>query len=722
MEELLNNIVDEIKDINNKRELIENNKKELYRLKANKEKFRNKDNSLNPQLKAVYENVTKQMAELLRQNRNLNKEIRETRKQIVDKFTSEIETKKEKIENNKTELHRLRSNKEKLRNKDNSLKPELKKVQDDITKNMRNLLKENRKLNADIKKLDGIIVDFKENNFDKYLDNKAESQKVEDTNNQNTIKQVESTIKVEEKPIDRTINTENEEVSDKEIDEYYKKQEENSKKKIEADNKKMDRANKKKKRDDEKIEKFYDEEAKKQIGEYEKELDNAEEEELKRAIESVKEQDQKVIDDFYKQLEYAKQHSEKNEYEFGYTSKETIESAQEKILDEQAKKEIEEYERAIDNAEEEELNKAVESVKKAREEAKTQEYKQPDIEETEQPEVKEISQDTENELETKVEDIPEQPENTEDPQEVENETENQEENNQEQAKNIEDTDDSYYLSNATLKDLEGEYEVDADILNSRYKENDDKIIEKISMAIEENAVTINKQDAKEMLKKAPKNIKQEFLKFINNGVRFDGNIALGLLDNETQLFKYLEICEKYDDLSLIGSENAKARAELAEFLPQVEYLFKGLRKSDIEWPRKIKIYQNAKLTQKMYKEFGRGKDVKIKMNIFDKIYFGIASIMESGTKRQETLPSGETPREEQASTDNNHNGLAEKIANSIIEQEKRDKFAEKMAQQIEKNEEEEVNARREKLAKRMADIIEETDSNDGQNKDTDNVR
>ena len=739
MEELLNNMIEEIKEIKNKKDLIEANKNELYRLKTNKEMYRNNDKSLKPQLKLVYENVTKQMSDLLKQNRELNKEIAVAKQKIIDTCVSEIETKKAKIENNKTELYRLKSNKEKLRNKDNSLKPELRQVYVDITQNMRKILKENRELNSDIALLENI-------QNTRFLEGKEENQKNETIISQNIDSQVESKASESRNINDKLESIQNEEDINKEIQEFYKQQEDTAKKKLEEALKKFDRANKKKQRDAEKFEKVYDDEARKEISEYENELDNKENEELNSAIESVK-------------SIRAKNEKELNEKIDEFNLNKQIENdKRDVIINREAKRQIAEYEKELDEQEKEEYERSREAVIKLREQkareistrpifldvfenGEIEDVKNPleqkndepetvaepvnplslGDEEEAAPEVAPINPSIFGDEEAKPEVAPSTPLSLED---------------EEEQQNVEDnSDDNIDLNNVTLNPLTGEYQVDEDILNSRNKQDTEtvQLIEQITMAIVEDGITINKQDAKELLKKAPKGTKQLLLDKINTGVRIDGNIALGLIDNEEQLSKYLEICEKYDDLSLIGPENEKTRTELAEYLPRIEYSLKNLRKSNIDMTRKLKIYENAKYTQRMYREYGRGKDAKIKMSIFDKIYFGIANLMKIN---QQVLTEGQNAEDNQNETESNYTELSEKIANSIIEQEKREQFTQRMTTQVlqEKQKQEkreqfaeriadeiEDEEKREEFASRMATRIENAD-NATQNNDVDNAR
>ena len=661
MEELLNNIVNGTKEIKNKKDLIEANKKELYRLKANKEKFRNNDKSLNPQLKLVYENVTMQMRKLLKQNRELNKEIRDLTKSIIDSTTAEIEAKKSKIDsniaeieakksnidNNKTELYRLKSNKEKLRNKDKSLKPELKKLYGDITQNMSKLLKENKQLNEDISKhlkenkqlnedikvLEKNIEEIENDNLDWIL---ADKQKVEIIDKQTIEVKVESNV-TEEKVVKDVYKIE----SDKEVEDYYSKQRDEEEKKIKEANEKVDRANKEKQQDEEEVEKSLNKKAKKEISQYETELDTQEKEELSKAIASVR-----------VQREQAK-----------------IERENRPIV----------LEGVDENPEEQEEKEPI-VLEGVEEDPEAQEEKEPII-------LEGVEEDPEEQEEKKpivLEGVEEEPEKQEEKplvleeEEPESEPEKQEEkpivleDKEEQKQDDENND--FDLNNVTLNPLSGDYQVNNNILNSRNKKNGEfQPIEHITIAMVENGMTVNTQKVKELLKKAPKEIKHKLLDTIKNGIRIDGKLALGLINNEEQLNKYLEICEKYDDLSLTGSENASARAELAEYLPKIEYSLKDLRKSKIDILRKLRIYRTAKFTKKLYKEFGKGKDAKIKMSLIDKIYFGIANIIHND---EDIFQPSENPVIEQQEINQND------LKDNTSEQEKREQFAQKIAAQI----------------------------------------
>ena len=664
MEELLNNIVNGTKEIKNKKDLIEANKKELYRLRANKEKFRNNDKSLNPQLKLVYENVTIQMRKLLKQNRELNKEIRDLTKSIIDTTTAEIEAKKSKIDsniadieakksnidNNKTELYRLKSNKEKLRNKDKSLKPELKNLYGDITQNMSKLLKENKQLNEDISKhlkennqlnedikvLEKNIEEIKNDNLDWIL---ADKQEVEIIDKQKIEVKVESNI-TEEKVVKDADKIE----SDKEVEEYYSKQRDEEVKEIIEANEKADKAKKEKQKEDDDIEKSLNKKAKREISQYETEQDNQEKEELYKAIESVREQRKQ------EQIERENRpivlEGVEEEHEEPINKKETI------VLE------------SVEEEHEEPINKKEPIVLEGVEE----EHEEP------------INNKGPIVLEG-VEEEHEEPINKKEPiilEGVEEEPEKQEEKpivlEDEEEQKQDDKNSDFDLNNVTLNPLSGDYQVNNNILNSRNKKNEEiQPIEQITIAMVEDGMTVNTQKVKELLKKAPKETKRKLLDTIKNGIRIDGKLALGLINNEEQLNKYLEICEKYDDLSLTGPENASVRAELAEYLPKIEYSLKDLRKSKIDILRKLRIYRTAKFTKKMYKEFGKEKDAKIKMSLIDKIYFGIANIIHND---EDIFQPSENPVIEQQ--ENNQNDLTDNTS----EQEKRTKFIQRIVAKI----------------------------------------
>lgn len=75
--------VDKIKEnIQIKEKTIEDNKKALYVMKANRDMLKNSDNTIRPEMKDAYNSITEDMKEKMKENRELHLELEENRQDI----------------------------------------------------------------------------------------------------------------------------------------------------------------------------------------------------------------------------------------------------------------------------------------------------------------------------------------------------------------------------------------------------------------------------------------------------------------------------------------------------------------------------------------------------------------------------------------------------------------------------------------------------------------
>lgn len=112
LNERLNEKINKIREnLEAKENIIESNKKELYRMKSNRDMLLNPDSTINPERKAAYQSITEDMRNKIKENKELNKEAETLRKFIndienkeYDKYIAKAEDKEatpEKVEENK---------------------------------------------------------------------------------------------------------------------------------------------------------------------------------------------------------------------------------------------------------------------------------------------------------------------------------------------------------------------------------------------------------------------------------------------------------------------------------------------------------------------------------------------------------------------------------------------------------------------------------------------
>ena len=175
------------------------------------------------------------------------------------------------------------------------------------------------------------------------------------------------------------------------------------------------------------------------------------------------------------------------------------------------------------------------------------------------------------------------------------------------------------------------------------KTNQEKI-EEICINFDGDTINVNGVSTEEIETKLSEYVQKRMSEEQVNYTVFDKNIVLGLALNEEQLDKYINACNNFTELTQNYND------EDIEELPEITYNFKGLRKNkEITSSRKMELYQTAKLTKKMYTEMGRKKDIKIKMSLIDKVYFGIKdfwSIDEIDENVYKMLPQNEDTNKE----------------------------------------------------------------------------
>ena len=162
-------------------------------------------------------------------------------------------------------------------------------------------------------------------------------------------------------------------------------------------------------------------------------------------------------------------------------------------------------------------------------------------------------------------------------------------------------------------------EKDPDKEIEELEENIEDDIELVSVNIDGSDILVNGTSIADIESSISEYTYKRLSEETEGYIEYDKNIALGLASNERQLDKYFKVCDEYTELQKYNDRDTKR-------LPEIVYDLKGLRKNKkIPFNKRVALYQAAKTTQKMYKEVGRKNDVKIKMSLIDKIYFGVMS-------------------------------------------------------------------------------------------------
>ena len=199
------------------------------------------------------------------------------------------------------------------------------------------------------------------------------------------------------------------------------------------------------------------------------------------------------------------------------------------------------------------------------------------------------------------------------------------------------------------------------------KKTNQSKIEEISINLDGDIIKVNEMSADEIETKLSEYAQKRMSEAQANYTVFDKNIVLGLALNEEQLDKYINACSIFTELT------QDYKNEDIDALPEITYDYKGLRRNkEITSSRKMELYQTAKLTKKMYKEMGRKNDIKIKMSLIDKIYFGIKdfwSIDEIDENAYKMLPPDDntnqkednSPEQEQTSKER-HEDFVERVS------------------------------------------------------------
>lgn len=113
---------------------------------------------------------------------------------------------------------------------------------------------------------------------------------------------------------------------------------------------------------------------------------------------------------------------------------------------------------------------------------------------------------------------------------------------------------------------------------------------------------------------------------------FDTKIVRALAENEEQLRDYLEVCK-------FASRTDK-KIEFPDSIPQIEYDFTGLKSSQLDLPKQLQMYKEAKRTQQTFKKC-KGK-VDFRIGIFDNGYYAIQDLLQNRRKTTQALQSAET--------------------------------------------------------------------------------